>query len=76
MSLDTLIMFLGALTALLPFLGFPNSWDKIIFLVVGVIIIVLGIMVRRRGKSAAAPRVESRERTFAEHTSLHSHDAS
>ncbi len=51
MSLDALIMFSGFLVALIPFLGFPNSWDSIIFLVLGIFIIGLGIIVRRRGKA-------------------------
>lgn len=49
MTLDALIMLLGTFVALLPFLGFPNSWDSILLLVAGIIIILLGIVVRRRG---------------------------
>lgn len=49
MTLDTLIMFSGALVAVLPFLGFPNSWDNAIFFLAGVFVIALGIVVRRRG---------------------------
>lgn len=48
MTLDALIMLLGAVVALLPFLGFPNSWDTAILLVAGIIIVALGIVVRRR----------------------------
>lgn len=49
MTLDILIMFVGALVALLPFLGFPIAWDNIILIALGLITIVLGIVVRRRG---------------------------
>ena len=49
MTIDALIMFFGALAALLPFLGFPLKWDNIILVILGVIIITLGIIVRRRG---------------------------
>jgi hypothetical protein len=49
MTLDTMIMLAGALTAVLPFLGFPNSWDNVLFFLTGVFVIALGIMVRRRG---------------------------
>ena len=49
MTIDALIMFMGALVAMLPFLGFPIRFDNIIMVVIGVIIISLGIMVRRRG---------------------------
>lgn len=49
MTTDTLIMFAGACVAILPYLGFPNSWDSVMFLILGVCIIALGIVVRRRG---------------------------
>lgn len=61
MSLDALIMFSGALVALLPFLGFPNSWDAVMFLVLGLFITMLGVVVRRRRKKV--PRAERAERT-------------
>lgn len=48
MSLDALIMLLGALVAVLPFLGFPNSWDTVFLVCIGVAIIGLGVVVRRR----------------------------
>jgi len=48
MTTDTLIMFAGACVAILPYLGFPNSWDSIFFLILGIFIIALGIVVRRR----------------------------
>jgi cytochrome c-type biogenesis protein CcmH/NrfF len=49
MTIDVLIMFLGAFVAISPFLGFPLQWDTVLLAVAGVIIIALGIMVRRRG---------------------------
>lgn len=48
MTLDALIMLAGGFVAVLPFLGFPNSWDTILFFLAGVCIIGLGIAVRRR----------------------------
>jgi len=49
MTLDALIMLVGALVAMLPFLGFPNSWDTVFFFILGIVVIALGIIVRRRG---------------------------
>lgn len=49
MTLDALIMLSGVLVTLLPFLGFPLKWDNVILVVLGVLVIALGIMVRRRG---------------------------
>ena len=60
MTIDTLIMFSGAFVAVLPFLGFPNSWDRVLFFLAGVFVIALGIVVRRRhGHSAPAPKEEN-----------------
>ena len=47
MTLDTLIMLAGGFVAVLPFLGFPNSWDTAFLFIAGILIIVLGIVVRR-----------------------------
>ncbi|MEK7098362.1 MAG: hypothetical protein AAB908_00510 [Patescibacteria group bacterium] len=49
MSLDALIMLVGVLVTLLPFLGLPLKWDNIVLVVLGVFVIALGIIVRRRG---------------------------
>ncbi len=56
MTLDTLIMFLGAFVVLEPQLGFPTNWDNALLFIVGVLIIALGIAVRRRG---IKPQVKS-----------------
>lgn len=50
MTIDTLVMLSGAFVALLPFLGFPSSWHKVLLLIVGVIIVALGIVIRRKGE--------------------------
>ena len=52
MTLDALIMFAGAFVTVLPFLGFPNSWDNVLLFIVGVFTLVLGIVVRRRSARA------------------------
>ncbi len=56
MTLDALIMLSGVLVAALPFLGFPNTWDTWIFFAVGVFVIALGIVVRRRYGHIENPR--------------------
>ena len=48
MTLDTLIMLAGAFVAVLPFLGFPSSWDTVLFFLAGVFVVCLGIVLRRR----------------------------
>lgn len=49
MTLDGIIMLAGVLVALVPFLGFPLQWDNILLVLLGIIVIALGIIVRRRG---------------------------
>ncbi len=65
MTLDSLIMLCGALVAILPFLGFPNSWDAVILLILGVIVISLGIVVRRRSPRRA---MHERDSIFVENS--------
>lgn len=54
MTVDTLLMLSGTLVAILPFLGFPQSWDKVLFLILGILVVALGIVVRRRGNRPPA----------------------
>ncbi len=49
MTLDTLIMLSGAFVVIVPFLGFPTSWDTVLFFLAGVFVISLGITLRRKG---------------------------
>lgn len=76
MTIDALIMSAGAFVTILPFLGFPIKWDSVLLVIVGVFIITLGIMVRRRGvvRKATLTRVSQ---TFVESTprSADSHEA-
>ncbi|MDP3646382.1 MAG: hypothetical protein Q8R25_04825 [bacterium] len=56
MTTDALIILAGALVAVLPFLGFPNSWDTVFFFLLGIFVVALGIVVRRK-QVAQRPRV-------------------
>jgi 1-acyl-sn-glycerol-3-phosphate acyltransferase len=49
MTLDALIMGMGAFIVVLPFLGLPQGLDSILFFFAGIIVVALGILVRRRG---------------------------
>ena len=53
----------GALVAVLPFLGFPSSWDTVLFFILGVCIVALGIALRRK---QVAQRPEVKPTHFAE----------
>jgi len=67
MTLDMFIIFGGAFVAILPFLGFPNSWDRVLLLIVGICIVALGFVVRRRVSPDASSRARSSE-TYTEST--------
>jgi VIT1/CCC1 family predicted Fe2+/Mn2+ transporter len=61
MTLDALIMLAGALVALVPYMGFPRSWDDVILVVLGIFIVILGVVVRRRKR-----RPSSTQQAFVE----------
>ncbi len=66
MTLDALIMLAGAFVAVLPFLGFPNSWDTVLFFLAGISVIALGIILRRRETHPINPRPKKNESTPAD----------
>ena len=66
MTLDALIMFSGILVTLLPFLGFPLKWDNVILVILGVLVIALGIIVRRRGLRNSSAVHKGNGTTFVE----------
>jgi len=69
MTLDAGIMLTGALVAILPFLGFTHAMDNALFFILGVVVIGLGIVVRRRDSHPSAPqgqRPSQSKQTFVE----------
>ncbi len=58
MTVDTLLIFSGAFVAILPFLGFPQRWDTVLFFLAGILIVALGIVVRRSGVFSVRRRKE------------------
>ncbi len=60
MKYATTIIILGIITAAIPYLGFPFSWKKIIFVALGVIIFIIGLLARhdRRKYSPAESKKE------------------
>ena len=68
MTLDTLIMLLGAFVLIEPQLGFPHTWDTPLLSIAGIIVIALGIAERRRGlKDRPAKLPESAPETENAH---------
>ena len=52
MTLDTVLLLLGVFSVILPSLGFPNSIDETIIRLVGIAILIVGVLLRRRGGAA------------------------
>ena len=63
MTVDSLTIFLGVIVAVLPFLGFPHKWLQILLFIVGLCVIILGIVTRRRLNQ----KLRTRELPFDEH---------
>ena len=58
MTLDTVIMLFGAIVAVLPFLQLPIDWTNFFVFVAGIVIIGLGIAVRRRASHDMSDRAK------------------
>ena len=52
MSKNTAIIVTGALVLVTPYLGIPSDWKTVIFVAVGIIIIIIGLSLRRDGNGA------------------------
>ncbi len=53
MTKDSFLIFLGALVVLATFLGVPSSWKTIIFNILGLLIIVTALLLRKDITSGA-----------------------
>lgn len=73
MTLDTIIMLLGTIVAVTPFLGLPPMMQDILFFLLGVAIISLGVAVRRKGPDAlkSVQPIQSRNSDFVESVPHH-----
>ena len=75
MSKEALVIFFGALAGLAPFLGLPGSWRTVLLCICGVVLVSLGVLLRRevlsRGESKGTSffidnRAKSEQNVFAE----------
>lgn len=46
MSKEIGVVMLGIFVAVLPFLGFPQSWRAVLFVIAGLAIVLLGLLLR------------------------------
>lgn len=56
MTKDTVLFLLGGFVALLPFMGFPNTWDTWLLVGAGMSVCAVGVAVRRAKRPRSAPR--------------------
>lgn len=68
MSKEVLVIVLGILTALLPFMGLPGSWRTILLVLIGIGIAVIGFFLRsealgRGGESRNHFFIDNRQTT-------------
>lgn len=53
MKKERMLLFIGVWVALLPNLGFPENWRKILFLLTGLFIILISYIMYRRKRQQA-----------------------
>lgn len=59
------LFFVGFFILVLPFLGFPNSWKTVMFVIVGIIIIYLAYLFYIEVKDRLAKNsIETETKTF------------
>ncbi|HEY4502290.1 MAG TPA: hypothetical protein VJH21_00470 [Candidatus Paceibacterota bacterium] len=70
MTKDLMVIALGVWVAIVPFLGFPNQWDTIIFIISGLFIVALVLLLRRDlvkyVERIKSQRIEKTEHVFEE----------
>lgn len=68
MSRESFVFVLGFVVFLTPFLGIPGDWKKIIFVVVGILIMLFGYGLRRNAflRSIETVKGERRGDSFVE----------
>ena len=61
MSKQRAIFLLGIWVMVLPFLGFPNSWRKILFAITGLLLVYVSYTLRRRAVLRRKPETPFKE---------------
>jgi cell division protein FtsW (lipid II flippase) len=59
MHKETIVFFLGIILTLLPFLGIPEEWKTYGFASIGVVLIMIGYLLRRNGERGEDSFTES-----------------
>ncbi len=65
MRKERTLLILGIFVAVLPFLGFPNSWRKLFFVIVGFAIIYISYLFYKQVK-ARQSNTSNQSKTFVD----------
>ncbi len=52
MSKNKIIFIVGILTTIVQFLGLPSSWDNVLYIILGLILIVVAVVSHNRRRAA------------------------
>ena len=66
MNIKRLLISIGVLIVVLPFLGFPNSWDTFLFVLLGLFIIGLSFSIKETKHKNSLPEHNTAS-SFVEH---------
>jgi hypothetical protein len=75
MRKELTVMILGAWIALVPYLGFPRSWDEPMLVISGLLLVLVGFLLRHHALERLK-RQSRRSDSFAENTPAHDREYS
>lgn len=65
MRKERTLFIIGIWIGVLPFLGFPNNWRSVLFIITGIMLIYLAYLFRLEAK-ARISKVDTRAKTFVD----------
>jgi len=68
MRKERTLLVLGIWVAVLPFLGFPNTWRSVLFVITGIMLVYLAYLFRLEAKARIA-KVDTRAKSFIDNIS-------
>jgi hypothetical protein len=68
MRKERTLLLIGLWVVILPFLGFPNSWREVFFVITGLAVIYLAYLFNLEAK-ARLPKSDNNSQTFVDNVS-------
>jgi hypothetical protein len=63
MKRETLVFIFGFLLVFMPFLGVPSAWKRIVYVVIGALLVIIGYQLRRAAYLRSIPVSEGEYKT-------------